>query len=481
MKRTALVFILTAAGIIMSFSDAFFGLLLYTWYSFASPLELTYGSLEGTRLSMLVAAVVIGTALQQKKGLLVKHSLTVLCYLFALVCFCSLAYTTRFSMPQIGRSVENLTKIIFMACLAPALLPSLRKLRIFIWVVALSAGLLGAYYGVFGLFAGSRSIAGPARIGDNNGYAVFLVTNLAFIFYGGRHATFIKDETLRALLTFGLFCSNLVAIMLTFSRGGFLAAGLVFALIMLHVKNPVFKIISCGVILPVFFFLVSNIFSGDDNLYEIPTGASLEDSGPLETLDIYLSRLRTLQSAGSVDSANSRTHFWRVALLMAQDKPALGVGFGRYNSEYNNYDIELGKYGFGRSVHSTYFKILAETGFTGLAIFLLIIITCIVNTQRTGKICRLFSQHPESEELMDYSRMIKIAFAGYCSGSLFVSTLNHEMFWALISVTIALDLLGKEIRAKEIEKFQESQKSLKLFSDKKGSSGDKLLSGSSIK
>ncbi len=459
MKRTVLVLVLTAAGIIMSFGDAFFGLLLYTWYSFASPLELTYGSLEGSKLSMLVAAVVILTSVQQKQGLLVNNTLTWLSYLFALACFSSLAYTTVFSLPQIGRSVENITKIIFMACLAPALLPNIRKLRMFVWTVALSAGLLGAYYGVFGLFAGSRSIAGPARIGDNNAYAVFLVTNLAFIFYGGRHATFIKNEALRGLMTFGLFSANLLAIMLTFSRGGFLAAGIVFALIMLHVKNPVFKVISCGLVLPVFFFLVFNIFSGDPGLYEIPSGKTQEESTPLETLDIYLSRLRTLQSVSSVDSASSRTHFWKVATLMAKDNPVLGVGFGRYNSEYNNYDTEFGKYGAGRSVHSTYFKVLAETGLIGFGLFSLIILTCLFLTQKISSICRLFSEHSDSSELVDYSSMIRISIIGYCTGSIFVSTLNHEMFWALISTTIAVDVLGKQIRAEEVEKFELSQKS----------------------
>jgi hypothetical protein len=55
--------------------------------------------------------------------------------------------------------------------------------------------------------------------------------------------------------------------------------------------------------------------------------------------------------------------------------------------------------------------------------------------------------------------MIRISIIGYCTGSIFVSTLNHEMFWALISTTIAVDVLGKKIRAEEVEKFELSQQS----------------------
>ena len=68
MKRLIFVLLITATGVIASFIDAFYGLLLYTWYSFSSPLELTFGQLEDTRLSLLVGAVLILTTFPPQKA-----------------------------------------------------------------------------------------------------------------------------------------------------------------------------------------------------------------------------------------------------------------------------------------------------------------------------------------------------------------------------------------------------------------------------
>ena len=71
MKRTILVLAITAVGIIASFADAYYGLLLYTWFGLSSPLELTYGALEGSKISLVVAAVVLLTVFQQRGRIMI--------------------------------------------------------------------------------------------------------------------------------------------------------------------------------------------------------------------------------------------------------------------------------------------------------------------------------------------------------------------------------------------------------------------------
>ena len=58
-----------------SFSNAFYGLLLYTFYAFVHPLVLIKGyTFSGFRASYITGMVVIGTALIQKRKIIAKHA-----------------------------------------------------------------------------------------------------------------------------------------------------------------------------------------------------------------------------------------------------------------------------------------------------------------------------------------------------------------------------------------------------------------------
>ena len=52
-----------------------------------------------------------------------------------------------------------------------------------------------------------------------------------------------------------------------------------------------------------------------------------------------------------------------VAIRMANAHPLFGIGHNAYNTAYNAYDFSKGAYGSGRSVHSSFFGILAELGY----------------------------------------------------------------------------------------------------------------------
>ncbi len=452
MKRQALILLITVTGLIASFVDAFYGLLLYTWYSFSSPLELSYGALEGSRLSLLVAVVLILTTLHQRGKLFAKHILTLLSFAFLLACSFSLAYSMQFEFDYILSRMELLAKIVVITCLSPLLIRSLKQLRIFILTIAISGGLLGAYYGAFGLLSGSRNISGPGRLGDNNNYAVFLVALIPYIFYAGRHFPYIKSQTTAGLATCGLLSANILAILLTFSRGGFLALSISGLLLLVSVRSTILKFISWSVIIPSFAFLVWQIFAIDENLFEVPQGERSE-SIVSETLNSYVSRLRTLkQGIGKIDSANSRTHFWKVAMKMVQDKPLLGVGYSRYPQEYMNYNFHEGQYkpnfGSQRSVHSTFFMVLSETGLIGFSLFTLLLLSSLIILQKVINTCKIHYKEPGAGELIDYANLCRISLVGYCVGSCFVNTLTQETLWAIFTITIVLDRLAASIRAK---------------------------------
>ncbi len=449
MKRVLFVILITCVGIIASFVDAFYGLLLYNWYSFSSPLELTFGQLENTRLSLIVGAVVALTTFHQRRQIVVKHRITLLAVFFVFVCFCSLAAQSRFSVGYILSELELLVKILIMCLIVPVLVTSVSRLRIFILVIAISAGFLGAYYGVFGLFAGSRAIYGPGRIGDNNGYAVFLASLLPFIFYGGRHFPLRMPDWLRGMITCGLLAANCLALVLTYSRGGFLAGSTVLLLLATRLRSRGARVFGWLIFVPFAAFSIWNVLKVDPNLWRIPQETAKE-SIVMTTIDGYLERLSTLRlNVRDEESAGSRMHFWKVALRMVEANPALGVGLNRYSHEYSNYDFLEGKFGRVRAVHNTLLSVLSETGFLGFGCFVGMILVALWIQVQSRRRFREIEDPDVVNELSDYISMVRISLAGFLVGGTFVTTTYQEIFWALISISIAIELITLSIVEQE--------------------------------
>jgi probable O-glycosylation ligase (exosortase A-associated) len=87
---------------------------------------------------------------------------------------------------------------------------------------------------------------------------------------------------------------------------------------------------------------------------------------------------------GGVDeSAMGRLYAWQAAWGMALDHPFKGVGLNNFYFNYYYYSPHWD--GLNHAVHSTWFGVLAETGFIGLAVFLALV---LVTLRRAWKMCK---------------------------------------------------------------------------------------------
>jgi len=445
--RTLFVILVTAIGLAATvFSDAFYGVLLYTFYCFASPLELLWGALEGSRLSFIVAGTAIICAFIQGKKLFIKHRLVFLLALFLFISYSSLAVRHDASSADWDK-LELLSRIIIVSIFTAALIDTAEKLRVYILAVAAFTGILGAYYGIWGLFAGSQQIAGPGRVGDNNGYAVWLNMSIPFIYYAGLQ---LKDKSWRILAKIVLL-GNMIAVMLTFSRGGFIALLVASVMMFVSVKKKV--ILFAGIIFVAFIAMFLTL-SGQPVDHNEPT-LSKEEINEMQTVDKtvyqYKQRINTLfLPKEEVESAVSRAYFWGIAVKMAKDNPLLGVGLNRYPATYDLYDTTGGEFGNGRHVHSVPFLVLSETGYLGFATFIILIVSYLTATGRAKKISGGFSDTILKKEIYDYVVMLRISTVAFLVGGLFVNApLYQEMFWAIIIVALALDRVTQRINAGE--------------------------------
>lgn len=85
--------------------------------------------------------------------------------------------------------------------------------------------------------------------------------------------------------------------------------------------------------------------------------------------------------AGVDASAMGRLYAWEAAFKMALANPLTGVGLDNFYSNYFYYSPHWD--GLNHAVHSTWFGVLAETGFLGLSVFIALIVVLIKNANRT--------------------------------------------------------------------------------------------------
>jgi len=173
----------------------------------------------------------------------------------------------------------------------------------------------------------------------------------------------------------------------------------------------------------------------------------------------YFDRLRTVtastQEEGQDNSARGRLHYWRVAVAMVQSNP-LGVGLKNYQANYNRYDDSNGQFGTDRSVHSSYFQVLAETGYMGLLIFLGLIAYAFRATLRVRKRSRDPRLDPKTAYMLfTTSNALLASMTAFAVGGAFLGQALNDLNWFTFGLAAALDNISVGLCQKEVHSRQE--------------------------
>jgi hypothetical protein len=335
-----------------------------------------------------------------------------------------------------------------MTFVTAALVNSPWKLKTFITAVAFFAGFVGAYYGIFGLMAGSKQIVGTSKIGDNNTYAVWLCCLLPFIVYAARH---LKYTLLRAF-AYIIFFGNIIAVILTFSRGGFLTLIVVIILLTLNTKVKWLLVLLLPVIIAPILFFGPYDYLGIETQRPV---ASLKSPGEMsvaeKTLLAWHNRIKTLeQPKEEIASARSRMHFWKVAVKMANDKPIFGIGFNRYRDMYDSYDETGGKFGLRRAPHNVSLALLSGTGYVGFLIFISMVVASIVSITNATARVKVYAEKNVIKEFADYANMLRISLVAFFLGGFFVNVVFQDIFWVIIAIAVSMDFISVKLKQEKI-------------------------------
>ncbi len=214
-------------------------------------------------------------------------------------------------------------------------------------LIAISNSLQG-----IGLVEGSRVTIGRANgsvLGDPNDLSLVLLFPMAF------SVSLIVTRGVGALnraIGLGGFLIIGWAVLVTQSRGGLLGILAICGVVGQRVIKNKALLVTIGVVGALGLFAAAGISSRSSG------GAG--ESGVVD------------------ESAQGRFNAWECAFWMAMDHPLFGVGIDNFRYNYYTYSTMLGTFeGLAKAVHSTWFAVLAEGGFLGFALFMVLTVKTV--------------------------------------------------------------------------------------------------------
>jgi probable O-glycosylation ligase (exosortase A-associated) len=282
-----------------------------------------------------------------------------------------------------------------------------KKYRTVLLVIGLSLGFECAKQGWVSLYRapGAKNDNPIVFLGDNNGVA--LGTMMLVPILGALAQTAVRrwEKYSLRFLAIGVLLRGLT----TYSRGGFLAAGVVGIFTFVRSEKKIRAVVGVlavcilvGSVMPQTFW---------DRMQTI--------TAPDDQLDV---------------SAAGRLHFWAVAGQMASAKPLTGVGLNGYLQSYETYNVTQ-DFGGVRAAHSAWFGVLGDLGYPGLILFLANFGLAVWSCWRVN---RTVGRDPAKRELRLYANALLTSLAAYAVGATFLSYQYNEMFWHLIGLSTAL-------------------------------------------
>ena len=148
-------------------------------------------------------------------------------------------------------------------------------------------------------------------------------------------------------------------------------------------------------------------------------------------------------NVGTPSKEMERVYTWRRAWDMFLDNPILGVGAGNLPWRIASYEMTpaaIAQRGgrpmvAGRVAHSIYFTILPELGLLGTVAFLVIMAKSALRAQRIAM--PGFSDIAD-ESFRTIARFVPPAIVGYCIAGAFISVMWYPALWLLASFAMSL-------------------------------------------
>ncbi|HEB55839.1 MAG TPA: putative O-glycosylation ligase, exosortase A system-associated [Gammaproteobacteria bacterium] len=386
------------------------GVYLWSWLGYMNPHRLSWGFAYSFPFVQVVAIVTLASMIFSKEPKKLPNSpLVVLWALFVLwMCIATaVAIDPGHSVTELSRTL----KIQVMILVTFLLINDREKLHTLAWVLALSIGFFGIKGGFFTIATGGNfRVWGPpgSFIEGNNELALALIIVMPLFRY--LQLTSSNKWVRRGLVLAMLLCA--ASIVASYSRGAFLAGGVMAFMFWLKSRHK-FAIGVVGVMIvgAILMFLPQQWFD----------------------------RMSTIENFEEDRSAMGRINAWTFAFNLAKDRPLTGGGFDTFTPElFIKYAPDPTAF---HDAHSIYFEILAEQGFVGLGLFLMM---WFATYKVAGNIVRQCKGRDDVTWARDLAAMLQVSMAGYAVGGAFLGLAYFDLPYHIMAMVAVLHHLMKE-------------------------------------
>lgn len=386
------------------------GILVWSWIGYMNPHRLTWGFAQNIPFAFMVAMAVLIGALFTKD----RYSLPRTREVFLLLLLWGTFFlSTLFAVyPQDAwYQLDKVSKILLMTFMTLLLLQDTKKVTMLLWVIALSIGFFGLKGGIWGVLTGGQNmVLGPPDTFIAGNTEIGLALNMVLPIF-----LLLRRETKRRWLKhflLAMFVFSIIAILITYSRGALLGLAAVLSILFLKSRGKVIVLL----MLCIAFFLATSALP-----------------------EKWFGRMGTIKTYEEDPSAKGRLRAWEMAWRLALDRPFLGAGFRAFQPEmYKRYLPEFPA--SGRDAHSIFFQVLAEHGFTGLALYIMLILSTFQSLRRLIKRSR---RNPSLQWISNCAQMLEASLIAYVVCGMFLSLSYFDLFYHLVAIVIILKQLAR--------------------------------------
>lgn len=394
------------------------GILVWSWLGFMNPQRLCFGFAYDFPFSKIIALITICAFFYYKDKILPKGS----GLLWILICYTIWVSFTTSSALYPDEAVTELSrslKIMAIAFLITVMASDKNKINALVITIVASLGVYGLKGGVFtAITAGAYRVWGPPEsfIADNNALGLALVMTLPLMWY--LHSISVKK--LYRYSTLMLMICTALAILGTQSRGGFLALMAMTGFLVMKSKAK-FKVAAVVIIMAPLLYVF------------MPQS--------------WHDRMDTIKNYQQDESAMMRINAWEFSINLANDYPIVGGGYKTFSEELFKRYSERPEVPW-TGPHSIYFQSLAEHGYVGLVIFLLMLIFLY---RTMAKIIKTAPNYEDMLWMRNLAAMIQVSLVGYMVAGLFLEMATFDLLYALIAIGIAMNTLLHKRQRQESE------------------------------
>jgi len=393
------------------FTRPYVGIYLWTWFSLMNPHRLTYGFAFNFPFAQIIAITTLISMLASKdpkKIPVTRETVMLLVFILWMLFTTFYAFYPDLAWEQWGK----VWKIMLMTYVTMMLINTRQKLDWLVWVIVLSLGLYGVKGGIFTILTGgSFRVQGPlgSFISGNNEMGLALIMIIPLMRYLQLQA---KNFWIGQGLSVSMLLTAIAAIG-SQSRGALIGMAVMGSFLAIKSRNK----------FVILLFLLVGI-------------ASVATIMPQEWRD----RISTIKNYEEDDSAQGRLNAWATAFNLAKHR-ATGGGFETFQPGlyylYGDHTKKLSS----TDAHSIYFEVMAEHGFVGFAMFMLL----AWFTWNTGsRMRRLARKGEETRWGADLASMLQVSLMGYASAGAFLGLAYFDLYYTLIAIMVVGNILVKD-------------------------------------